>query len=668
MVNVYGLVIVKLKTGGEQLIPFQNQLYFEHLPDNTGAVGLVYYQYIATDGACSAVMTPYQEAASGFDNEKFSADFGLSNPLYSTGFGQALAFDKTAPASANQGAQIEYTLTAPNGTGTNLGAPDFGVPLVFNETIPAGTSFVAGSAADTGGTNLTEPTGTGTYTQSFTDFDGNLVTPPCTINYQVDPLTPSTFVIRYSNNNGATWTLTEPAGVTNIQWMLFTTIKLDGGFNGTSCVAPNGVYDNGTLQTSLPAGKTAIVKFKVTLNAGPYVCNTGGLGFGGNSSSTTDQACTLVNGTNAITGFIYEDIGAGALYANGVKDAVGEAGIGTVTVWLYYDADGNGELGSGDVLVRTTQATAGTGAYSFTSLPDGRFLIVVDKSDSDPLATSLAEVKSGWGNTTKDPGLALTTDQGALQMNELPAVVTMAVNVDLDGSDVNPATVANVNFGFAPPLRLTKTVTNNPDANANGVADTAYDEGDFFSYSILAENRLPSVGHQGPIGCQYTVWATTGTTGNSPKDFTNPSYAWDGPNRTVASALVTGGGLRVIDGTGFTVPTRPGNVIKVEALYFGYFSALLTDDTLSLKITSGGNNNTRTLSTGMIDSYSSEPANLDPDSAISWDVTSLKPGGGTWSWADNFSILRLEINPSKASSADQKNFYLDAIGLRITTD
>src|ERR1051325_8747208 len=173
MVNVYGLLIVKLKTGGEQLIPFQNQLYFEHIPDNTGAVGLVYYQYIATDAGCSAVMTPYQEAASGFDNEKFSADFGLSNGLTSGTWGNFLNFQKTAPSTVNQGSQLTYTLTAPNNTTTNLGAPDYGVPLAFNETIPAGPSFVTGSAADIGGTNLVEPTGSGTYTQGFTDIDGN---------------------------------------------------------------------------------------------------------------------------------------------------------------------------------------------------------------------------------------------------------------------------------------------------------------------------------------------------------------------------------------------------------------------------------------------------------------------------------------------------------------
>src|SRR5215213_218004 len=107
-------------------------------------------------------------------------------------------------------------------------------------------------------------------------------------------------------------------------------------------------------------------------------------------------------------------------------------------------------------------------------------------------------------------------------------------------------------------------------------------------------------------------------------------------------------------GTGFTMRTQAGNIIKVEALYLGYFSATLTDDTLGLKITQGAANNTTTMNTALIDVYVGEPATLDANSAISWDVTSLKPGGGAWSFADVFSTLQLQINPSKASSADQK--------------
>ena len=58
MIDVYGILIVKLKTGGEQLIPFVDQLYFKNLPDNTGVVGLVYYQFIATGEGCSAAHDP----------------------------------------------------------------------------------------------------------------------------------------------------------------------------------------------------------------------------------------------------------------------------------------------------------------------------------------------------------------------------------------------------------------------------------------------------------------------------------------------------------------------------------------------------------------------------------------------------------------------------------
>jgi len=53
LVHTYGMVLVKLKEGGEQLIPFEDQLYFTNIPDNTGAVGLVFYEFAALDGATS---------------------------------------------------------------------------------------------------------------------------------------------------------------------------------------------------------------------------------------------------------------------------------------------------------------------------------------------------------------------------------------------------------------------------------------------------------------------------------------------------------------------------------------------------------------------------------------------------------------------------------------
>ena len=674
LVNVYGILIVKLKTGGELLIPFQNELYFEHLPDNTGVVGLVYYQYIATGAGCSAAMTPYQEAASGFDNEKFSSDFGLSNGLSSGDFGTNLTFSKTDGVSTTTiGSTLSYTASATNNSGVPLGAPDYGVPLAIRETIPTGTTYVTGSADDSPNTNLTEPTGTGSYTQKHTDIDNGVDT--CTINYNV---TSSQWIVTYSTNNGASWTLTEPAsGVTNIQWLLLTTMALDGYHDGSQCVAPNGVYDNGTLETSLPPGKSIAVRFQVTVapTAGPVVCNTAGLGFGGAAPAVTGQDCTLVAGNNTLSGNVFKDEGSGGgIYGNGTKDGT-EAGIGAgVLVTLYYDANSNGEVDATDP-VHSTTTTSAAGAFSFTGLADGPYLVVAKKYDGS-LSNGINDAvhdatfgATGYGNTTTNPQLALTTNQGVLQMTENSTTVALAVNLDLNKTTAVAQSVTNANFGFAPPLRLTKVIAGNPDTNGDGRADTTIDEGDLFNYSIALENRLPSVGTQGPTGCQYVAWATTGTNGSpATKAFTNPSNAWDGPNRQTASVLVEGGGLRLMDGSGFTLRTQAGNITKVEALYLGYFSATLTDDTLGLRITQGVTSNSTTMGTALIDSYVGEPATLDANGAISWDVTALRPGGGTWSWADVFSTLRLEVNPSKASSADQKTFYLDAVGLRVTTD
>ena len=680
MVNVYGLVIVKLKSGGEQLIPFQNQLYFEHIPDNNGAVGLVYYQFIATDSGCAAVMTPYQEAASGFDNEKFSADFGLSNPLSSAPFGPALTFSKTdnvATVAAN--GTLSYVMPATNNTGTNLGAPDYGLPMSWRDSIPAGTTYVQNSATS----NLTPPTGTGSYTQGFTNNNNQLDT--CTIRYNIQT---SSFTVLYSINNGLTWTALQPAsGVTDIQWLLNTTLQLDGYHNGAACVAPNGVYDNGTLQTSLPGGtctdlsvncKTATVRFQAALNTvaplpGPVVCNTAYAGFAGLASSTSAQDCTLVQGPNSITGTVFKDngTGVGGIYGNGVKDGT-EAGIGAgVNVRLYYDANADGvvNLADGDILVSSTTSAVTTGAFSFSGLGDGRYLVVVQKyggAGATDDATDSGFGTSGWGNTTTDPNLPLTTDTGVLKLNEDLNTATMAVNIDLDHSTTSnpPANeLPPVNFGFAPPLRVTKSIAGNPDLNADGRADTNLDEGDVFSYNINLENRLPSVGVQGPTGCQYTVWAPTGTNGSpASKEFTNPNGAWDSPNRNTATALVTGGGNREITGSGFVLPQQAGTITKVEALAFAYFGSALTDDNLTLTLTAPTFAST-TLNTALITNYVGAPADLRPDSAISWDMTSVR----TWTWA-NFASVVLNVNPSKTSSADQKTFFLDAIGLRVTTD
>ena len=115
LVNVYGIVIVKLKTGGELLIPFQNQLYFENLPDNTGVVGLVYYQYVATDAGCTRQPDPVPGGGLRLRQREVQRRLRAGLGLASGSYGSKLGFTKTDGVTAvAPGATLTYTITADN--------------------------------------------------------------------------------------------------------------------------------------------------------------------------------------------------------------------------------------------------------------------------------------------------------------------------------------------------------------------------------------------------------------------------------------------------------------------------------------------------------------------------------------------------------------------------
>ena len=140
LAKTYGCVIVKLNDGTEQLIPFEDQLYFEHVPaNNTGAVGLVFYEFLPLQAGCTAALSPYQEVASGFDNEKFNGDFGAGVPPLSTG-SSAVTLDKTAPQTVAAGGSMTYALTATNTQSQPLAYPTMGLPFVLEDGLPAGTT------------------------------------------------------------------------------------------------------------------------------------------------------------------------------------------------------------------------------------------------------------------------------------------------------------------------------------------------------------------------------------------------------------------------------------------------------------------------------------------------------------------------------------------------
>ena len=329
LVRTYVMVIVKLNDGTEQVIVSENQLYFTQIPpNNRGAVGYVMYEFIAIGSGCVSTLTPYQEVASGFDNEKFNGDYGAPGQTL-TGGTSLLAIAKSAdPLVTRPGSNIAYTVTFTNSGPDPSGRPDIGLPVVIQDSIPTGTLYVAGSATP----NNVLPAGVSSY------------------------------AVHYSTNHGLTWSLTEPAvatNVTDVQWW---------------------------LSDPLPPGGTGIVRFSVTVKnpwpfPSPIVPNTAGLSFGNTTPFLWAHAQTLLLGNNALGDLVWRDDGAGGGLLGNQRQDGGETGITGVTVRVYYDSNGDGAVGAGDYLVATTN-TGANGIYGVTNLPDGTFVVAVETTNS----------------------------------------------------------------------------------------------------------------------------------------------------------------------------------------------------------------------------------------------------------------------------------------------
>ncbi|MBK8429940.1 MAG: carboxypeptidase regulatory-like domain-containing protein [Chloroflexi bacterium] len=183
LIGTTGVLTVTRSGGNPNMyINFTDQLYFTDLPtDNTGVTGEVRYTFLALDGPCNTALSPYQEVASGFNNEKFNGDYGVGIPPVMS-YEPQVTIDKTSsPNTVALGGTITYQIPLFNGGTADAGLPlsTGGPSLVISDTIPAGLVYVAGSASANVGVT-----------------------------------------IRYFD--GSVWTLTEPpaANVRAINWML----------------------------------------------------------------------------------------------------------------------------------------------------------------------------------------------------------------------------------------------------------------------------------------------------------------------------------------------------------------------------------------------------------------------------------------------------------------
>lgn len=396
LVRTFGIIIISKKSGGYYVENFDNKLYFQNLPENTGGVGLVYYEYVSLDGPCTSNLSPYQEVASGSDNEKFNADFGLSAQMEMSSLTASLTLDKSVSPSVltTLPATVTFTLAFSNAVDRVIGQPDYGVPIVVSESVPAGAEYVSGSAAS----GNTLPSGVSGYT------------------------------ILYSTDNGSTWETTEPSpasDVTDIQWWL------DDALPGLGS-------GNVTFQLTFPSSYS-----------NPIAVDTASLSIGHSTPFAQDTAQNLFPGINTISGSVYQDdAGTTGTAWNQLFDG-DESGMANVTVTLYYDSNGDGTIGTGDFVWGTT-ATDGSGNYSFTDLPDGNYIVEVNSSDPD-ITTGYVESSS----------------------------TSSAIDLDSGHASGSAVDQTDVDFGFGPPVSITKYLTtDNP----------AY-EGDTLTFVLRVSNR-----------------------------------------------------------------------------------------------------------------------------------------------------------------------------------
>jgi len=579
LVQTTGVVTVTTNTG-DVIIPFKDNLYFTDLPqNNTNVVGEVFYEFLALGGACTIPISPYQEAASGFDNEKFNGDYGAGPAPLQT-FKPSVTIDKTgSPAAGATGAQVDYQIDFINNSteadaGIVLSSGAGGtIGLVISDTVPAGMTYIANSAS--AGNSI--PT-------------GNSVS------------------LRYSTDSGATWTdgdlgintaSAAPSNLVKIQWWFDEPLEKAGASNNSGYV---------TFSANLPG----------TAPTPPFVENCADGSFADAAAFATTCTVTMIEGSNEIGDFVWWDANS-----DGIQDG-GESGIDGVTVSLYYDKNGDGAFDDGDIFITTTQ-TSGGGAYSFTNLANGDFIVVVDDQDTDITNNRLVP-------TT-------TTEYG---VTGLGTTIT------------SPYLYAD--FGFGPVLSMNKTLSS---------SNPVY-EGENVVWTIDLVNTLPGDGTGQPSTCSLTnvFWANSGSLVRGAWVTPENAYNTNELDGLYADSAF-GGNDDDLRANPILTGQQSGSIASVEAIYMLYLDTsggTLTGDDIEGNIHINTTGNASPVLQNVFDRATLNAASSP--TLFSFDATSLETADG-WQWSD-FSKYYVSINASKQASADGAHVYLDGLGWRVT--
>ncbi len=274
LIRTTGVLTVSRSGGNPPMIlNFRDQLYFSHLPpDNTGVKGNIFYTFMAMGGPCNVDLSPYQEVASGADNEKFNADFGAGIPPVTTFEPDVTITKASDPNIITLNTVYTYTIPFANvGTGSAglfLSSEGISMPLVIRDTVPAGVQYLGNSAS-------------------------------CSINGA--PTCDA--AILFSTNSGVDWSTLDPGTVES--------------------TALNKVVIQWRLNAPLPAQKTGYARFKAQVSgtySGPaFIENSACASFGGGASFRCGTTTTLLEGSLSIGERVYRDENNNGSYENGTE-------------------------------------------------------------------------------------------------------------------------------------------------------------------------------------------------------------------------------------------------------------------------------------------------------------------------------------------------------------
>ena len=172
-------------------------------------------------------------------------------------------------------------------------------------------------------------------------------------------------------------------------------------------------------------------------------------------------------GTGSIGDKVFDDNGAGGGTAgDGIWNGA-EPGISNVTVNLYEDTNGNGELDTGDLLIAITQSST-NGSYLFSNLATNMdYFVDLVESDSDLTAYFTAQGKTLSATTAGDysvlnlAGASLANDFGFVGIS--PGSIGDQVFLDTNSDGIYSNSIDQPLPSIGVDLYV--------DANTNGVLD-----------------------------------------------------------------------------------------------------------------------------------------------------------------------------------------------------